>query len=207
MIPEVRPPTIGTPRPFRWAGSSVWSEHRTFNPSVQGSNPCRLTPLHRITTLLPSFESAFESGHETPFCLRCADILTEQRPITSLARDPGGSSSRPAIPTPTPLTFSRAAPSDLRFLGRCEGLNASPRTVKSSCTSGAYGLNTCPRMLPRLAGARNITKRILSNILSLVLHLKVTARLFVGSRCRLLLQAEEYAARPQTLCKAREEPT
>ena len=27
----------------QWAGSSVWSEHRTFNPSVQGSNPCRPT--------------------------------------------------------------------------------------------------------------------------------------------------------------------
>ena len=26
-----------------WAGSSVWSEHRTFNPSVLGSNPSRPT--------------------------------------------------------------------------------------------------------------------------------------------------------------------
>ena len=29
--------------PAAWAGSSAWLEHRTFNPSVQGSNPCRPT--------------------------------------------------------------------------------------------------------------------------------------------------------------------
>ena len=32
-------PTIPAAR----AGSSAWLEHRTFNPSVQGSNPCRPT--------------------------------------------------------------------------------------------------------------------------------------------------------------------
>ena len=36
-------PTIPAAR----AGSSAWLEHRTFNPSVQGSNPCRPTPFRR----------------------------------------------------------------------------------------------------------------------------------------------------------------
>ena len=36
------------------AGSSAWSEHRTFNPSVQGSNPCRPTPFHCIIRPLVS---------------------------------------------------------------------------------------------------------------------------------------------------------
>ena len=46
QAPVYRSPT---PKPvYRRAGSSVWSEHRTFNPSVLGSNPSRPTTVYRI---------------------------------------------------------------------------------------------------------------------------------------------------------------